>query len=231
MSRIRFRRFVTPFVIALAVPALLCAQNAQQNAVDVDRIVTALQLQSGSIVGEIGAGDGALTLGVARAVGDAGRVFSNEFNQERLAAIRTAAEQAGVKNVTVVEAREAETNFPEQCCDALFMRNVYHHFGDPQAMNMSLFRSLKPEGRLAILDFGPPGAESSTPSRRGEDGQHGVTPATVERELKTAGFEILSSTALPFGTFMIVARRPAPDCLEEVTAARSEDRALRIVAD
>jgi ubiquinone/menaquinone biosynthesis C-methylase UbiE len=49
----------------------------------------------------------------------------------------------------VVEGGLAQTNLPDECCDAVFMRHVYHHFGDPPAMNASLFRSLKPGGRLA----------------------------------------------------------------------------------
>jgi hypothetical protein len=61
-----------------------------------------------------------------------------------------------------------------------------------------------------VLDFGPPpGTESSDPAARGIDGQHGVTPATLERELKAAGFELVSTTTFGFRGFLIVARRPA----------------------
>jgi SAM-dependent methyltransferase len=110
--------------------------------------------------------------------------------------------------VTPIEGREAETNFPEACCDAIFMRNVYHHFGDPPAMNASILKSLKPGGRLAILDFTPPpGKDTAPPGKRGEDGQHGVTAPVVEQELKAVGFEIVSSD-LSNRTVFIVARRP-----------------------
>ena len=64
------------------------------------------------------------------------------------------------------------------------MRNVYHHFGDPGAMNASLFKSLKPGGSLAVQDFGPPpGAESAhafrtiagrTPRRHAGDSRAGA---------------------------------------------------------
>jgi len=106
---------------------------------------------------------------------------------------------------------DLETNFPEGCCDAIFMRNVYHHFGDPPAMNGSLLKSLKPGGRLAVIDFTPPpqpnGGENP-PGHRAEDNHHGVTAATVERELKAAGFEIVASTTEDRG-IRVVARRPA----------------------
>jgi predicted methyltransferase len=203
------RRVVTPLILSVLASTFLSAQNAEQNAADAERVIKALEIRAGSVVAEIGAGDGTLTLAVAKAVGATGRVFSNEFNKERLAGIARAAATAGLGNVATIDGRETDTNLPDQCCDAIFMRNVYHHFGDPAAMNASLFKSLKPGGSLAVQDFGPPpGAESAAPSGRSQDGQHGVTPTTVERELKAAGFDIVSSSAWPFRAFMVVARRP-----------------------
>jgi ubiquinone/menaquinone biosynthesis C-methylase UbiE len=210
MSTRRTCIFVTPLVLVSLATGLLVAQSAQENAADAERLIKALDVHAGSVVGEIGAGDGALTIAMAQAVGDSGRVFSNEFNKGRLSAIGKAAESAGLKNVTTVEGREAETNFAERCCDAIFMRSVYHHFADPAAMNASLFKSLKPGGRLAVQDFGPPpGAESPTPAGRAEDGHHGVTAPTVQRELEVAGFEIVSATQFGLRGILVVARRPA----------------------
>jgi ubiquinone/menaquinone biosynthesis C-methylase UbiE len=203
-------RFVTTFVLALVTAASgVLAQTAREDAADAERLIKALDIHTGSSVGEIGAGDGALSLAVARAVGSTGRVYSNELNKDRLKGIGVAAEKAGLANVTPIEGRERETNLPDACCDAIFMRNVYHHFGDPPAMNDSLLKSLKPGGRLAVLDFTPPpGKETAAPGKRGEDGQHGVTAAVVEQELKAVGFEILSSDESN-RTVFVVARRPA----------------------
>ena len=228
MRRVVTPFFVTPFILTLLTSTLLFGQNAQQNAADAERVIKALEIRAGSVVGEIGAGDGALTLAVAKAVGATGRVFSNEFNKDRLADIGRAADAAGLGNVATIEGRETTTNLPDQCCDAIFMRNVYHHFGDPGAMNASLFKSLKPGGSLAVQDFGPPpGAESATPAGRSQDGHHGVTPATVERELKAAGFDILSSSEWPLRAFMVVARRPVVECPQQATVRALTDRTVR----
>jgi predicted methyltransferase len=210
MSSAPTRRFVTAFVLALVAAAVPRAQNARDNAADAERLIKALEIQAGSSVGEIGAGDGAMTILIAKAVGPPGRVYSNELNQDRQKRIGPAAKKAGLQNVTPVEGRETETNLPAECCDALFMRNVYHHFGDPPAMNASLLASLKPGGRLAVIDFTPPpGTDTAAPGKRGEDGRHGVTAATVERELKAAGFEILSSDGTNRSVFVVARRPPA----------------------
>jgi len=200
------RRFVTVLAI-LAFAAVGFAQTAQENAADVEWLIASLEIHAGSSVGEIGAGEGALTIAIAKAVGPAGKVFSNELNKERLAALPEVAQRAGVNNVTPVEGRDAATNFPDQCCDAIFMRNVYHHFGNPAAMDASLLTSLKPGGRLAIIDFTPPDKEAAQPSGRSADGFHGVKPATVARELLAAGFEVISADA-ENRTVKVLARRP-----------------------
>lgn len=206
----RFKPFVTPFVVSVFAATFLLAQSARQNAADAERLIKALDVRAGSTVCEIGAGDGELTIAMAKVVGDTGRVFSNELNKDRLAAIGKAVEAAGLTNVTAVEGRDAETNLPDQTCDSIFMRDVYHHFRDPAAMNASIWKSLKPGGRLAVIDFGPPpGAESPTPAGRAQDGHHGITSPTLERELKQAGFDILSTTELDFRLFLVVARRTA----------------------
>lgn len=201
------RRFVTAFVIASAATCRLVAQSAQQNAADAAWLIQTLEIRAGSTVGEVGAGDGEITFAIARAVGESGRVYSNELNKTRLTAIGTSAEARGLHNVTLIEGRENEANLPDQCCDAIFMRNVYHHFGDPPAMNASLLKSLKPGGRLAVLDFTPPPGGEAEPGHRSDDNHHGITPRTLERELKAAGFEIVSSEEKN-RTVTVVARRP-----------------------
>ena len=183
--------------------------RAQGEAGDIDRLVEALRLGPGTIVAEIGAGDGALTVSLARHVGAGGRIFTTELGDDRLRTLRLAVSRADLSQIEVVEARATSTNLSDTCCDAIVMRDVYHHFGDPAAMNASLLASLKPGGRLAILDFGPPpGKESDTAAGRSRDGHHGVGRQTVSRELAEAGFTAIASTALDGRRFMVVGRKP-----------------------
>ena len=184
-------------------------QVEQQNMLDAKWLERVLEIKEGSIVGEIGAGDGKLTVLIAGVVGRSGRVLSNELNAERVKTIRAAAAASGLTNVTTVQGASAETRFPDQCCDAIYMRDVYHHFDDPPAMNASILRSLKPGGYLAIIDFAPPPTPGSEnpPGHRGEDNHHGITATTLEREVKAAGFEIVTA-ATEDRAVKLVARRP-----------------------
>jgi ubiquinone/menaquinone biosynthesis C-methylase UbiE len=184
--------------------------NAQDDfTADAARLVTALRLRAGQTVADIGAGGGELALALAREVGPSGRVYATELTEARLRDIRQAATSAGLGNVSVVEAHETRTNLPERCCDALVLRKVYHHFDDPGLMNASMRQALKPGGLLAVLDFSPDSAESADPADRDTGDQHGITSATVVRELTQAGFEEVAVEAGPrAGRFMVVVRRP-----------------------
>ena len=214
MTDVRRSRLITPLVntlVAVVLAASVAAQSSSENAADAQWLASNLEIHAGSVVGEIGAGAGELTFAMARLVGDTGHVYSNELNADRLAGLRKRAEKDGVKNVTLVEGRAKETNFQDGCCDAIFMRNVYHHFDDPPAMNASLLQSLKPGGRFAVIDFTPPPTPEgeNPPGKRGEDNHHGITAATLEKELRAAGFEILSAETRNRAVLVVARRAPA----------------------
>ena len=183
--------------------------RSQDESGDLPRVIEALALAPGSRVAEVGAGDGDLTLGLARHVGADGRVFTTELGGSRVRTLRKTVSAAGLAQIDVIEAATTRTNLADACCEAIVMRDVYHHFGDTVAMNASLLASLRPGGRLAILDFAPPpGQESRTAEGRSRDGHHGVGRQTVSRELTEAGFTVLSSEPLKGRRFMVVARKP-----------------------
>lgn len=194
--------------LVIAVAVSLVAQSAADNAADADRLTNALGIHAGSAVCEVGAGSGELTVLLAKTVGPAGHVFSNELSADRRTEIASAAEKAGLSNVTVVEGQPDAANFADASCDALFMRNVYHHFARPSAMDATLFRAVKRGGRVAVMDFTPDGAESADPEGRAKDPHHGVSSASVIRELGEAGFSDLSSQSVRGHMFMVVGTRP-----------------------
>jgi predicted methyltransferase len=197
------KRKVIASAIGFVALALAIALHGQDNASDAAKLIEVLQLKPGSTVAEIGAGGGELTIALAKHVGSEGRVFTSELGSDRLKRLRETVDKADMSHIQVVEGHEAHANLAEGCCDALFMRNVYHHFGDPASMNASIARALKPGGRVAIIDFAPPKA-TAAPGKRGEDGSHGVSAETVASELKDAGFEIVTTEERPKRWFLVV---------------------------
>ena len=184
--------------------AVLAGQGG--STIPAERIFESLEVGEGMTVCEMGAGDGALSIAAAKLVGPTGRIYTSELG-DRVTTLRERAAASGLSHITVVEGAARKTNFPEGACDALFMRNVYHHFADPHALNLSIAASLKPGGRLAVVDFTPPNKEAERPADRSKDNSHGISSASVSRELIAAGFEILSSATGDQRWFMVVAKR------------------------
>jgi len=203
---------VTVLSVTLAGFQASKAEQAQARLVEeVSRLVQVLDLHPDSSVADVGAGSGEVTIEMATQLGAKSRMFSTDINQERLTEIRAAAAKAGLTNVTVLEGDPNGTNLPDGCCDALFVRYVYHHFADPPAMNASILRALKPGGRFAVMD-GPPDkgpTRDVAPPKRASGDDHGVFRDTVVAELKAAGFEIVQVLPdWPGNLFLVLARKP-----------------------
>ena len=203
-----FARRAVGALLALALLLAAPPARSQDEAGDADRLVEALALRPGSVIAEIGAGDGTLSIALARRVGSDGHVFTTELGAARLKTLREKVAAERVPQIDVLDGHQTRTNLSDGCCDAVLMRDVYHHFGEPAAMNASLFASLRPGGRVAILDFAPSGEEADTVSGRARDGHHGVGRQTVSRELEAAGFVGIAATSIAGRRYMVVAHKP-----------------------
>lgn len=206
MQNSTLNRWFGALLVTLSVTAVVVATQGG-STIATERIFEAIGLREGLTVCEMGAGDGELTIAAAKLVGPSGRVYTSELGDERVKTLRERTASSGLQQITVVEGDAVKTNFPEAGCDALFMRNVYHHFADPAAINSSIAASLKPGARVAVVDFTPPGKEAERAADRGKDGMHGVSPETVERELAAAGLERVSSETGSQRWFMVVMKR------------------------
>ncbi len=176
--------------LACAV-ALVSAVGVRGDAAgEIGRLAELMGWKAGIFVADIGAGDGKYTFAAVERVGATGKVYATEIDAKKLEELRDEAARRKLGNVIVVESKEAETNLPAGCCDAIFLRHVYHHLTKPAEFDASLVRSLKSGGRLAIIDFPPrAGLEpvEGVPSNRGG---HGIPEKIVIEELKAAGLRV-----------------------------------------
>jgi precorrin-6B methylase 2 len=183
------------------VTILWSANRSRQT--EVNRLVELLSLREGMTVAEIGAGSGWLSVEVAQRVGPSGRVYSTELSTADLDDIRQAANEAGSGNVTVLQAGERATNLPAACCDAIFMRRVYHHLSEPSPIVASIHEALRPGGRLVIIEFRSDGLLGKV-TRMGFDRSALIDAVTA------GGFNVLSSDEWPgWDHYVAVFEKPA----------------------
>jgi predicted methyltransferase len=149
-----------------------------------------LALAPGKTVADIGAGDGEYAIALAEYVRPSGTVYATELEQEQRDEIAEAVQEAGATNIEVRAAQIESTGLPAGSCDAALVRDVYHHFTEPEKMAESLFETIRPGGRLVVVDFPPTRWLSFwTPEGTPDRGGHGIEPETLIRELEAAGFE------------------------------------------
>jgi ubiquinone/menaquinone biosynthesis C-methylase UbiE len=178
-------------LLGLACAAAVFAGQVRGNAADeVKRLAALMEWKPGTVAADIGAGEGEYTFAAAERVGAAGKVFATEIDAKKLAELRSEVAKRKLGNVIVVESKEADTNLPAGCCDAIFLRRVYHHLTKPVEFDANLVRSLKPGGRLAIIDFAPRAGLDPVEGVPSNRGGHGIPQKIVIEELSAAGLQV-----------------------------------------
>lgn len=183
-------------IVAIAILGFGLVGHAlvQRGGADRDelaRLVEVLRIDAGSVVADVGAGDGKWAVALAPHVGPSGRVYATEVDLNDVKKIRSRVEREGVINVTVVEGTQEDIGVPDGCCDAILLRRVYHHFHDPRVMQQELLDALRGDGRLLVIDFDTRrrwGRPDGIPESR--DG-HGISKEMLVAEMEGAGFELV----------------------------------------
>jgi ubiquinone/menaquinone biosynthesis C-methylase UbiE len=187
------------------IGAITCYHARADAADEIKRLASVMEWKPGTIVADIGAGDGKYAFAAAQIVGPSGTVFATEIDQDKLAKLRSEVIARHLTNVTVVESKDADTNLPAQCCDAIFLRRVYHHLTKPAEFDISLMRSLKPGGRLAIIEFPPRSSLDPVEGVPANRGGHGIPKDVAIQELTSAGFRLKTTVnSWPQGDYLLL---------------------------
>ena len=160
-------------------------RGASRSSSRPDRILSSLGIKTGARVADYGSGGGYFTMRFARTVGPEGTVYAVDVNPSFLAVIKDAANSSGPKNIETVPVSEIAARIPTGSLDLVFCRDVYHHLLDRTSLFKTLARYLKPEGRLAIIDWLPNAGRFSGPPAG-----HRTAPETIIREMVAAGFSL-----------------------------------------
>jgi len=174
--------------MALSAASLPLAKGDARD--EIKRLAALMQWKPGAAVADIGAGDGRWAFASAAAVGATGTVFATEIDKEKVTKLRADVAKRQLQNVVVLESKEAETGLPAECCDAIFLRRVYHHLTNPSDFDAALLRALKPGGRLAIIDFPPRSGLDHVEGVPANRGGHGIPQRVVIEELTAAGLQL-----------------------------------------
>jgi ubiquinone/menaquinone biosynthesis C-methylase UbiE len=122
-----------------------------------DRVIAELNLKRGQVVADIGAGTGYFSVRLAKSEA-APKVYAVDIEPSMLNYLRERSAKEGLNNVIAVQAAADQANLPEPV-DLVLIVDTYHHIGDREAYFRRLTKSIKPGGRVAIIDFKPDSPE------------------------------------------------------------------------
>ncbi len=120
-----------------------------------EKVLSSLTIEKGETIMDLGAGGGYYSIRLSEAVGESGRVFAVDTNSEMLDYMDNYIDLLQKSNVETVRTKGGVPDVPDESCDLIFARNVFHHLDNPTMFFLALKSKLKPSGRIAILDYKP----------------------------------------------------------------------------
>jgi SAM-dependent methyltransferase len=164
-----------------------------------EEILDALHLKRTSSVADIGAGTGYFSVRIAKRIPE-GKIFAADVEPDMVGYLGERAQREHLTNLVPVQASADAANLPEPV-DVVLVVDTYHHIGNRTQYFAKLKSSLRPAGRLAIIDF-----KSDSPS--GPPAQYRISPETVTEELDAAGYSLLETLQfLPRQYYLVFRKR------------------------
>jgi SAM-dependent methyltransferase len=162
-----------------------------------DEVIRTLRLPPDATVADVGAGTGYFAVRLARAV-PKGRVFAVDAEPDMVRYLGERAKREGLANLVPVQAGPDDPKLPAPV-DVVLLVNTYHHIPARVEYFRRLRASLKPGGRVAIIDYRPEAPMGPPPATR-------VPFGVVAEELGRAGYVLVGShTLLPYQYFLVFA--------------------------
>jgi len=160
-------------------------------------VIQALALKPDARIADLGAGTGYFSARLANMLPH-GRVYAVDIEPDMVAYLEARARREGLRNVVALKGEPHDPRLPEKV-DLILLVDVYHHIGDRASYFRRLRESLRPGGRVVIIDFkldspvGPPRAAR-------------IAPESVRVEMQAAGYVLVNEhTFLPRQYFLVFA--------------------------
>lgn len=170
----------SPPAVAQTVEASERGTNAIQPP---DKVMDAIGVKPGMVIGEVGAGRGRYTVHLAHRVGQTGKIYANDINEDALRHLRERCRRDETTNVEIIVGKVDDPLFPKASLDMVFMILTYHHLSRPVELLKNLIPSLKPGATVVIVD---PDPEKYKTRVSGES----TSPEKMRSDAAEAGFEI-----------------------------------------
>lgn len=180
--------------------ALVLESGRRMESLEIEEVVSQIELESGQVVADIGAGTGIFSVPLARAVGTSGRVLSVEVDAGFLPLIQDNAVRGNVDNIYPVLGQFEDPKLPRDDVDVAFFHDVLHHVSDRESYLERTASYVKSGGRVVIVDYdmNVPGVpHSNQPEML-------ISPDQVDGWMRAAGFELTREVGMFDDKFFVI---------------------------
>jgi len=176
-------------------------REAREREEECSTLLRILNIKTGQAVCDMGSGNGFYTIPIARLVGETGRVLAVEIQPEMLELLAKRAASVNIKNIEPIVGTLTDPKLPEGKLDMVLLVDVYHEFSHPVHMLAAIRKSLKPDGRMVLVEF------------RAEDPKvpikplHKMSKDQINQEVPPNGFKLVEQfDGLPWQHVMFFQR-------------------------
>ncbi len=160
------------------------ARNSWQKP---DEVIEKLGIRSGDKIADIGAGTGYFSLRIAKAHPLA-MVYAVDVADSMVAYLNKKTKQLDLPNHKPIKASAHNLNLPDKVSLVLVV-DTYHHIDDRVTYFASLRKRLRPNAKVAIIDF-------TAESPEGPPKEHRIAPAEMKEEMQEAGYALAQEIPL-----------------------------------
>lgn len=163
-------------------------RETRQREERTDVLLNHLDIRAGSSIADIGAGSGYYTRRLAALTGPDGTVLATDIQPEMLDILEKRLREEGIENVEPRLGAVDDCGLAPMSVDLILLVDVYHEFDHPWEMLRSMRRALRPNGRIALVEY------RANDPRVPIKPLHTMTSAQSRLEFEAAGFELLEET-------------------------------------
>ncbi len=143
---------------------------------EAEGVMDRLGVRPGMRVADVGAGEGYYTVRLARRLGPGATIYAQDINPAYLDRLRARLARELVEGVVVILGTPGDPKLPAASVDLALLAHVYHEIENPFELLHRLHLSLRPGGRVAIIEVDKPTEH------------HGTPPALLRCELAAVGY-------------------------------------------
>lgn len=193
--------------IATIVSSRWSTEEARDRLNEAELVMDRAGIAPGMTVADIGAGEGYYTIRLAARVGKDGRVVAQDIVEETRDALARRVSRERLQNVAVRLGLPADPRLPAGSFDRVLMVHMYHEISDPYAFLWNLRPSLRPGGRVIVVD-----ANRLTQN-------HGTPPVLLRCEFAAVGYRQVEMREMEsaggyLAAFEAVGARPEPSAIK-----------------